>query len=121
MTAIHLRKYDGNKPAVLLSARPTDTKEARGLRLRYAATTGVGLHIGAARGWKPQAWDLHPLVGFQIRPGQDAAIVVGATSSRPGVYFVRSFVVDYRIGDTRYRATYRQGIETCVGRPTCPD
>ena len=120
MTAIHLRRYEGNKPAVLLGARPADANEARGLTLRYAATTGKGIQIGLARGWKPHAWDLHPLIGFRIRPDQAAAVVVGAKAARPGIYFVRSFVVDYRIGGTHFRATVPQGIKTCVGRPSCP-
>ena len=122
VTSIPLVKYHGSRPAVLLDVRPAVGAEARGLLFRYAASTGSGAHIGLARGWKPQVWGLRPLRGFEIRPGESAAVVIGATASRNGIYFVHSFVVSYRVGGTHYRTRYRVGIKTCIGTgPSCPN
>jgi hypothetical protein len=72
-----------------------------------------------ARGWKPAAWDLHPLAGFVISAHTRAAWVVGAAAAKPGVYMLRGFIVDYRIGNTRYSAAQQVGLQVCAARP-CP-
>ena len=122
VTAIPLAQRPRNKPAVLLSARPFKASDARGLTIRYAAVKApsYGMSIGGARGWKPKAWGLRTLPGFVVGPDERAAVVVGATSSRPGHYFIRSFVIEYLIGSRHYRAIFDQGLEVCVGADHCP-
>lgn len=105
--------------AVLLDILPQHAKDARGLTIRYAASTGRALHIGAARGWNPSAWDLHPLAGFVIPPRTRAAVVIGASAAKPGVYLLRGFVVDYRIGRTHYRAPQELELRVCVAVRSC--
>ena len=107
--------------AVLLDVRPQQADDAKGLRIRYAASTGRGLQIGGARGWLPRSWDLRPLAGFVIRPHTWAAVVIGAAAAKPGVYLLRGFIVDYRVGSTHYSAPQQAGLEVCAGRPSCPD
>jgi len=106
--------------AVLLDVRPRHAEDARGLRIRYAASTGRGLQIGAERGWNPSAWDLRPLVGFVIPPDARAAVVIGASGTKRGVYLLRGFVVDYRIGSTYYRAPQQWELRVCVAVSSCP-
>jgi hypothetical protein len=113
--------HAADKPVVLLDVRPQDAKDARGLTIRYAASTGRGMQIGGARGWKPALWNLRPLAGFVIPPHTRAAVVIGAAAARPGIYLLRSFIVDYRIGGTRYSAPQQAGLEVCAGRRRCPD
>ena len=110
-----------NKPAVLLDVRPLHPQEAHGLTIRYAASTGRGMQIGGARGWKPALWDLRRLADFVIPAHTRAAVVIGAAATKPGIYLLRGFIVDYRIGDTRYSAPQEAGLEVCVGRRRCPD
>jgi hypothetical protein len=106
-------------PAVLLDARPQHAEDAHGLTIRYAATTGRGIELLGARGWQPVAWDLRPLSGFVIPAHTHAAFVVGAAAAKPGIYLLRGFIVDYRIGSTRYSAPEQVGFQVCVGMP-CP-
>jgi len=106
-------------PAVLLNVRPQHPEDAHGLTIRYGATTGRGMHIGGARGWQPAAWDLRPLSGFVIPAHTRAAFVVGAAAAKPGIYLLRGFIVDYRIGSTRYSAPQQVGLRVCAGMP-CP-
>jgi hypothetical protein len=110
---------DADSPAVLLDVRPLHPEDARGLSIRYAATTGKGMEMAGARGWKPAAWGLHPLTGFVIPAHTRAAWVVGAAAAKPGVYLLRGFIVDYRIGSTRYSAPQQFGLQVCAARP-CP-
>jgi hypothetical protein len=111
VTALHLDPIAAR--AVLLDVRPQYADDAKGLRLRYAASTGRGLHIGGARGWRPRSWDLRPLAGFVIHPHTPAAVVVGAAAAEPGDYLMRGFIVDYRIGGTHYSAPNELGWK-CV-------
>ena len=106
--------------AVLLDVRPQQADDAKGLKIRYAASTGRGLHIGGASGWQPRSWDLRPLAGFVIPPHTRTAVLIGAAAAKPGVYLLRGFVVDYRIGSTQYSAAQQIGLEVCAGRP-CSD
>jgi hypothetical protein len=119
VTALHLDPIAAR--AVLLDVRPQYADDAKGLRLRYAASTGRGLHIGGARGWRPRSWDLRPLAGFVIHPHTPAAVVVGAAAAEPGDYLMRGFIVDYRIGGTHYSAPQRVGLEVCAGGRSCSD
>jgi hypothetical protein len=45
--------------------------------------------------------------------------VIGATAARPGVYLLRGFIVDYRIGSTHYHAPQQLEFQVCVAR-SCP-
>jgi hypothetical protein len=119
VTALPLESIAGS--AVLLDVRPQHADDAKGLRIRYAASTGRGLHIGGERGWQPRAWDLRPLAGFVIPPHTPTAVVIGAAAAKPGVYLLRGFIVDYRIGSTHYSAPQQVGLEVCAGRHSCSD
>ena len=107
--------------AVLLDVRRQYADDAKGLRIRYAASTGRGLHIGGARGWQPRSWDLRPLAGFVIPPHTPTAVVIGAAAAKPGVYLLRGFIVDYRIGGTHCSAPQQVGLEVCAGGRSCSD
>ena len=108
-------------PAVLLDVHPIHPEDARGLTLRYAATTGRrGLEILIWPGWHPSAWQLHPLTGFVIPAHAPGGVTIGASSRRRGVHLIRGFVVDYRIGSTRYSASMQQELKLCVGMRECP-
>lgn len=108
--------------AVLLDVRPQHAQDANGLAIRYAASTGRGLYIGASRGWHPASWDLRPLAGFVIQPHTRAAIVIGAAAAKPGIYLLHGFIVDYRIGGTRYSAPQQIGLRVCASTHShsCP-
>jgi hypothetical protein len=106
-------------PAVLLDVRPQHAEDAHGLTIRYAATTGRGMQLLGARGWQPAAWDLPPLSGFVIPAHTRAAFVAGADAAKPGIYLLRGFIVDYRIGSTRYSAPQQVGLRVCARMP-CP-
>lgn len=118
VTAVYLLGTAG-KPAMLVDVRPQHPEDAHGLKIRYAATTGRGMHLGGERGWQPARWDLRPLSGFVIPPHTHASVVVGASAAKPGIYLLRGFIVDYRIGDTHYSAPQQDGLEVCVAKP-CP-
>lgn len=107
-------------PAVLLDVRPQHADDAHGLTIRYAATTGRGMHLGGERGWHPTRWDLRPISGFTIPAHKHASVVIGAAAVKPGLYLVRGFIVDYRIGGTRYSAPQQKDLEVCAGRRSCP-
>jgi hypothetical protein len=106
--------------AVLIDVRPEHPTDAHGLAIRYAATTGRGAHIGANRGWRPNAWDLRRLSGFVMQPHTRVAVLIGAAAAKPGTYLLRGFVVDYRIGGTRYSAPQQIGLRVCASVPSCP-
>ena len=108
-----------DSPVVLLDVRPLHAEDARGLRMRYGATTGRGLSVGGARDWQPAAWDLRPLAGFVIPPDTRGGVVIGATAAKPGIYLVRGFIVDYRIGGTHYHAPEQLQFQVCVAH-SCP-
>jgi hypothetical protein len=119
VTAIPLART-ANEAAVLLAARPQHPKDAGGLTIRYAASTGRGIHIGAARGWQPKRWELRPLAGFVIPPQTRAAVVIGAAAVKPGIYFLRGFIVDYRIGGKHYHAAQQLALRVCASVRSCP-
>jgi hypothetical protein len=52
VTAVYLTGT-ADSPAVLLDVRPQHAEDARGLTIRYAATTGRGMHLGGVSGWHP--------------------------------------------------------------------
>jgi hypothetical protein len=103
------------KPAVLLDVRPLHPDDARGLTVRYLGTTGHGLELAGARGWNPGAWQARPVAGFVIPAHVRGGVMIAAVSKHAGVYRLRGFVVDYRIGNTRYSAPMEYGLALCVG------
>ena len=112
-------------PVVLLDVRPLHPQDARGVTLRYGATSGDGTSgrgtlFGSRDGWHPAKWHLRPVAGFVIPAHVPGAIVVGASSTQPGVHHIRGFIVDYRIGAFTYSAPQQVGIEICVRTRRCP-
>lgn len=95
-------------------------EDRRGLRIRYAAKVIGDAAIGAARGWRPAARGPHPLAGYVVRSRVPTEIVIGAAAARPGVYALRGFVVDYRIGGTHYHAPQHIELEVCASVHSCP-
>jgi hypothetical protein len=108
------------RPVVLLDVRPQHPADAHGLVIRYAVSTGRGMHIGGQPGWRPAQWDLRPLHGFVIPAHTRAAVVVGAAAAKPGTYLLRGFIVDYRTGGTRYSAPQQIQLRVCASVPSCP-
>ncbi len=70
-------------------------------------------------GLAARARGLHPLTGYVVKPHTPTEIVIGAAAAKPGVYLLRGFVVDYRVGGTEYHAPQQIGLQLCVERP-CP-
>lgn len=46
-------------------------------------------------------------------------LVIGAAAAKPGVYLLRGFIVDYRIGGTEYHAPQQIELRVCASR-SCP-
>lgn len=107
-------------PAVLLDVHPLHPEDARGLTLRYGATTGLGLELAGQHGWNARKWQLRPLAGFVIPARVTGGVTIGAASRQPGLHELHGFVVDYRIGGTRYSATMQMNFALCVGMASCP-
>jgi len=107
-------------PAVILDVHPLHPQDAHGLALRYGATTGLGLELAGTRGWPSLKYQVRPLAGFVIPAHVTGGVTIGAASKRPGVHELRGFVVDYRVGGTRYSATMQMNFELCVGMASCP-
>lgn len=108
-----------NRPLVLLGVRLIHPEDGRGLTIRYAAKTIRDAAIGGSRGWRPAARGLHPLDGYVVQSRVPTEIVIGAAASKRGVYLLRGFIVDYRIGGTRYHAPQQIELRVCAAHP-CP-
>jgi hypothetical protein len=119
VTSIPLRVPKTGSPIVLQRAEPEHPQQTRFARIRFAASRGYALSIGAARAGSRGAWDLRPLHGFSVPAGSHAAVVVGVASERRGTIFVRSLAIEERIGHDRYRAVYPAAINVCVGQARC--
>jgi len=115
MSAISIVMRRVSTPVVLLGVHLLHPEDARGLRLRYAATTGLGLELAGQHGWNVRKWELRPLAGFVIPAHHYGGVVIGAASKQRGLHEIRDFVVDYRIGSTRYSAPMQTGFGLCVG------
>jgi hypothetical protein len=89
--------------------------------IRYAAKIPRVAILGGGRGWRPEARGLKPLAGYVVRPHTTAEIVVGAAASKPGIYLLRGFIIEYRIAGRHYHATRFQQLEVCAGRSDCPE
>ena len=120
MSAISIVMPRVSTSAVLLGVHLLHPEDARGLKLRYAATTGLGLELPGQHGWNVRKWQLRPLAGFVIPGHHYGGLVIGAASKRRGVHEIRGFVVDYRIGSTRDSAPMQMGFGLCVGYRVCP-
>jgi hypothetical protein len=119
VAGIPLVARKAGEPAVFLAVAPVDPAEARGATIRYAASSAAAGMIGSARGWKPKAWALHRVRGFEVPARSRAQVVVGVSSDRRRTIFIHRFAIEYRVGDNRYRAVYPVGIKACVGRSSC--
>jgi hypothetical protein len=119
LTAIPLDPRLVKQRWTLLSVRPEYPAEARGLKIRYAAKTIRDALIGGARGWRPTARGLHRLAGYVVEPHTPTEIVIGAAAAKRGVYLLRGFLVDYRVGSTTYHAAQQIGLQVCV-QQSCP-
>jgi hypothetical protein len=93
---------------------PADSKQARGLRLRYAVVRGC--NIGGVYGWPPSEChrSLMPVEGFRYEGDPSVSILVGASSSRPGVWFIPAFRLHYRMDGRKFAAVYHQGLKIRV-------
>ncbi len=58
-----------------------------------------------------------PLRGAVVRPGREAAIVVGVAARSLGRRRVTAFTVRYHVGRVHYEATFGTGIERSVSLP----
>src|SRR3954451_19793259 len=47
------RRYRGRQRAFVVDFRPAKAEEAAGLHLRYGATSGAGMSVGALDRWRP--------------------------------------------------------------------
>lgn len=121
LTAIPLDFRVVDHPLELLGVRLLHPDDAQGLAIRYAAKTVRGALIGGARGWRRAARGLKPLTGFLIHPHTRTEIVIGAAATKLGIYLLRGFVIDYRIGGTNYHAPEQIQLQICAGMSSCPD
>jgi hypothetical protein len=117
LTAIPLDPRVIKQPMVLLGVRPQYPQDARGLKIRYAAKVIRDAAIGGATGWWPRARGLHPLAGYVVQAHTPTEIVIGAAAAKRGVYLLRGFVIDYRVGGSEYHAAQQLGLRICVERP----
>jgi hypothetical protein len=108
-----------DRRAVLLDVRPADGHAPVGLTVTYAATVGPGTPDGAGSVWKPRAWRLRPVAGFTIPAHVQGHVMVRGRANRPGHYLVPAFIVDYKIGGTRYSALQHVGLEVCIAVHGC--
>jgi hypothetical protein len=106
-------------PVVLLDVRPLHPEDARGVTLRYGAIAVPTLQYQGRIGWKLKAWHMRPLAGFVLPAHHRGTLVIGASSSQPGIHRIRDFVLDYRIGSTTYSAPQQFDISVCVGMKVC--
>jgi hypothetical protein len=111
---LHLRH-----PLTLLGVHLQHPADGRGLKIRYAAKTLRGASILGSRGWRPAARGLHPLSGYVVQSQVPTEIVIGAAAAKPGVYLLRGFIVDYRIGGTHYHAPWQVELQVCAAH-SCP-
>ncbi len=99
-----------NLPIKLLDVHPLPRDTTTGLHLRFAATVGSGLSIGAATGWHTRRWGLRELP-FVIPSYEPGGVMVGVSSKTPQSFFLHGFVLDYEVGGTRYSAQQDEGIK----------
>jgi hypothetical protein len=115
LTAIPFRLHLAH-PLVLLGVRLIHPEDGHRLSIRYAAKTIRDAAIGGASGWRPTARGLHPLAGYVVQSEVPTEIVIGAAATKPGVYLLRGFIVDYRIGGTHYHAPQQIELRVCAAR-----
>jgi hypothetical protein len=120
VTAIPLDPRVIDHPLELLGLRLLHPEDAHGLTIRYAAKTIRGAAIGGSRGWRPSARGLKPLVGYLVHRHTPTEIVIGAAAAKRGVYLLRGFVIDYRIGSRHYDAPQHIQLEVCAAVRSCP-
>ena len=120
VTALPLDPRVIDHPVELLGVRLLHPEDAQGLVIRYAAKTIRGATIGGARGWRRAARGLRPLTGYVVHAHTPTEIVVGAAAAKPGIYRLRGFIIDYRIGGSHYHAPQHFELEVCAGARTCP-
>jgi len=103
----------GSSPAVLDSIAPLHSKQAVGLKLRYASFANAP--GGTDRGWPPRGV-MRPVRGTVVEPGQHARIWVGGASATVGSWSIRGFILRYHIGRRHYADTIYEGIDVRVVR-----
>jgi hypothetical protein len=112
-TTISTARLRGSKNAVLDSVTPVEPNP-KAVHLRYAYLVPGHGGPGAIRGWPPRGYRLKPLAGAVIRPGFEAAIVVGMSSRRIGNWQVPVFAVHYHVDSKHYVAVFHQGLRIRV-------
>jgi len=102
-----------DEDAVFQNVEPSASNSARGLKLRFAAVPGTGrCNVGAVYGWPPDRCrePLQAIKGFRVSPGKESFILVGASASHPGRWFVPGFKLRYKVGWRTYATVLKQGL-----------
>jgi hypothetical protein len=74
---------------------------------------GMG-SVGALRSFPPSGFDLQPLKGRLVPPGQGVAIVIGFAANQAGTFTIPGFTLRYHSGRHHYAAHYNQAIVVCA-------
>jgi hypothetical protein len=119
LTALPLLPGRIDHPLELLGVRLLHPEDAHGLVIRYAVEIPRVAILAGGRGWRAKARGLKPLPGYVVQPHTTTEIVVGAAAAKPGIYLLRGFIIDYRIGGTHYHAMRHQQLEVCAGKRDC--
>jgi hypothetical protein len=114
VTTLYTNRLAGIAPAVIDSVSPATRPRIPGLHFRYAALTPHNGGWGFGRGWPPPGTTILPLRGALVRPGREAAILVGVSARSLGRWRVPAFTVRYHVGRAHYTATFDEGIEIRV-------
>jgi hypothetical protein len=82
--------------------------------LGYRAITWGEGGVGGMPSYPPPGFDLHPVAGFVVRPGQALALVVGLRPLHTGCFEIPGFTLRYHVGGRSYAAHYRQADQVCA-------
>jgi len=110
----------GRMPATIERIRLRSDAALRLVGVR-AVSVKAGGAPGMVDGFPPpyvRAEDLRDAVGASIPHGR-TLFLVGLTASRPGFHATRQVVVDYHVGEQRFRAVFPLDVYLCWPG-TCP-
>jgi len=82
----------------------------------YVVPSGAAPGVGFARGYPPPLapHDRRPVAGTVVDPGKSIDIVLGFIVIKPGRFVFRGVRLVYRVGFTRFRATYPIVMSACA-------
>jgi hypothetical protein len=104
--------YRGSGTVVVNALVPDQVPSALQVLGYRAITWGEG-GVGAMPSYPPAGFDLHPVAGFVVRPGQALALVVGLRPLQAGCFEIPGFTLRYHVGGRSYAAHYRQADKVC--------